>query len=426
MSADASPKLLETLERLLEMPATSLETALSEACDLIAAALHADKVDAFLHDPSRGSLVALGTSTQLLSARQRQAGLDVLQIANGGRVVWVFEHGETFVTGHLDDDPDELRSIKQGLGIRSKLGVPLEVGGVRRGVLMIASRTADKFDEHDVRFAEIVGRYLGLVAHRAELVQEIARVAAEDGKRAVAEELVTVLAHDLRNFLAPIALRLDLIGRRAEQDGRQVDAREASLARSGVTRLSNLISEILDIARIEQGVFELNLDVVELGELLDEIATVVSTPSSPVVTKVYEDLALKADPARLRQCLENLISNAVKYSPRGANVTVVARREYRDRGERIRVDVMDEGPGIPPELMPRIFERFVTDNHEGGLGLGLFLAKRIAVAHGGDLTVESAPGKGTRFTLCLPDGQDTNTTSTAYEAPTRSPDPVRH
>src|SRR5688572_27040003 len=104
MRADPSVRALSTLERLLEIPAANLETALAHACDLIAEALDADKVDAFMHDPARSSLVAMGTSSQPLSALQRRAGLDVLQVANGGRVVWVFEHGETFVTGRLDED----------------------------------------------------------------------------------------------------------------------------------------------------------------------------------------------------------------------------------------------------------------------------------------------------------------------------------
>src|SRR5437763_9872539 len=130
-------RFLATLEKLLEIPSAELETALTHACNAVAEALHADKVDAFLYDETRDTLVALGTSTQPLSALQKKLGLDVLPLSNGGRVVYVFQTGETFVTGRLDDDPEELKGIKQALKIRSKLGVLLEVGGRRRGMMMI-------------------------------------------------------------------------------------------------------------------------------------------------------------------------------------------------------------------------------------------------------------------------------------------------
>src|SRR5436190_4201192 len=129
-------ELLETLQRLLEIPAADLKVALSQACDAVAAALAADKVDAFVYEPERDCLVAVGSSTQPLSAKQKRHGLDVLPVSNGGRVVYVYQTGQTYVTGHLEDDMDELRGVREALAIRSKIGVPLEVGGNRRGMMM--------------------------------------------------------------------------------------------------------------------------------------------------------------------------------------------------------------------------------------------------------------------------------------------------
>src|SRR3954452_19351015 len=137
-SADPA-RALTTLQRLLEIPAANVQTALTHAANAIADALRADKVDAFLYDDSRDSLVALGTSTQPLSTLQKKLGLDVLPVSNGGRVVHVYKTGKTFTTGRLDLDPEELRGPKEALGIRSKIGVALEVGGKRRGMMMIAS-----------------------------------------------------------------------------------------------------------------------------------------------------------------------------------------------------------------------------------------------------------------------------------------------
>jgi GAF domain-containing protein len=132
--------LLQTLERLLDIPSADLKSALTLACDALASALRADKVDAFLLDPSKNSLVAIGTSNQPLSAVQRNVGLDVLPVANGGRVVHVYETKAPFRTGHLSDDPSELKGVREVLKIESKVGVPIDVGGHVRGVLMIASQ----------------------------------------------------------------------------------------------------------------------------------------------------------------------------------------------------------------------------------------------------------------------------------------------
>jgi two-component system, OmpR family, sensor kinase len=394
--------LLETLQRLLEIPTADLKVALSLASDAVASALRADKVDAFLYEPEKDSLVALGTSNQPLSAKERRHGLDVLPISNGGRVVQVYQTGATFRTGELDKDPEELRGVKETFEIKSKIGVPLEIGGARRGMMMIASLHPEFFTEQDVSFAEAVARWVGMVAHRAELSEEIARNAAEQGRRAVAEELITVLAHDLRNYLSPIDIRLRMIRRRAESEARDVDVRDADAALKGVGRLTALISELLDVARIDQGVFQIEVRPVDLVGLVEDAVKGLSTPEHPIILKAAEELIVAADPARIRQCIENLLSNAVKHSPHGAEVAIFMRRVRNHHGDMARLSIVDEGPGVPPEVLPHIFERFVSaETKQGGLGLGLYLAKRIATMHDGDLQVESSPGKGARFTLSL-------------------------
>jgi two-component system, OmpR family, sensor kinase len=400
---------LELLEALMRMPGTDLRTTLTHASDLVAAATGADKIDAFLYDAARDSLAAVGTSTQPLSSLQRQLGLDVLPVSNGGRVVYVYQTGKTFVTGRLQEDPEELRGIKEGLKIQSKLGVPLQVGGERRGMMMIASLKPDFFDEADARLAETIGQWLGILVHRAELAEEIARSAAEEARRTAAEELITVLAHDLRNYLQPLHMRLDLLRRRAERDRRQDDAKDADAAGKVLARLGALISDLLDVARIDQGLFDLRLQPFDLGVMVGEAAAALSTPERSVAVTVQEGspIMVLGDRSRLRQCVDNLVANAVQKSPAQAVVSVFIRlRERRPDGPRAIVEVIDQGPGIPKDLLPRLFDRFVSGNRPGtsggGLGLGLYLAKRIAEQHGGDLVAESPPGSGARFCLSLP------------------------
>lgn len=398
--AALSRRQLELLEALLRIPAGDMNAALTQVSDLLAAATGSDKIDAFLYDPSRDSLVAVGTSTQPLSALQRSLGLDVLQLSNGGQTVQVFRTGKTYVSGRVDMDADELRGIREALKVRSEIGVPLDVGGTRRGMLMLASQQPDFYSPEDVRFIESVAHWVGVVAHRAELVEEIGRNAAEQGRRAAAEELVTVLAHDLRNHLSPLNMRLELLGLRAKRDGRAEDARDAQAASRAVTRLAGLVSDILDVARIDQGVFTLDPEPIDLGLLVQDTVSILSTPERPVRLQLQQErIMVSADSARLRQCIENIIANAVQKSPANIPVSVFVERKEKSAS----VEVLDEGPGIPEDILPHVFERYVSGSRrQGGLGLGLYLAKRIAAVHGGDLTVASQPGKGARFCLTLP------------------------
>lgn len=395
---------LDVLEALLRLPAGDLKATLSHASDVVASISGADKVDAFLYDAERDSLVAVGSSTQPLSQLQRQLGLDVLQISNGGRVVHVFKTGETYLNGRVDQDRHELPGIRDALKIKSKLGVPLVVGGERRGMIMVASLRHDFFSEEDARFMETVAPWIGLVAHRAELATEIARNAAEQGRRAGAEELITVLAHDLRNYIAPINMRINVLRMRAEQQRREDELRDIGLLARSVDRFGGLISDILDVSRIEQGMFHIRPQLVELPGLVREVVGTFESAQHTIKLTVQqggERIVASGDPARLRQCLENVIANAIQKSPATGAINVFVRARKELRGPVAIVEVIDEGPGIPAEQMARLFEPFQTDRPEG-LGLGLYLAKRIARVHGGDLNADSAPAKGARFTLTLP------------------------
>jgi signal transduction histidine kinase len=400
---------LQALQRLMAIPGGDLENALSEACNVVSEALQSEKVDAFLYDESRDSLVAVGTSATPLSSLQKRLGLDILQISNGGRVVHVYQTGERFRTGRVQDDPEELRGIKTGLKIQSQIGIPLEIGGRRRGMIMIASLKADFFDQSDVEFAEFVTRWIAVLAHRAELIQEMTHNAVQQGRRQDAEELITVLAHDLRNYLSPLNSRLEVIRIRAQHQERHDDMRDAELALKSIGNLKQVVTDILDVARIDRGLFALDLEAVDLAHCAEEISSMFSTASHQVLVEVAEQTIVAADPRRLRQCLENLIANAVQHSPNEAPVRLLVHTDRRQAKVWGIVEVQNEGPGIPAELMPSIFERFVAGPNSRGVGLGLYLAKRIAVAHGGDLSVVSRPGQGTRFVLHLPCYDETGT-----------------
>jgi signal transduction histidine kinase len=398
-----SQRRVEVLEQLLRLPGGDMKATLSHASDVIARVSGADKVDAFLYDPARDSLVAVGTSTQPLSARQRELGLDVLQLSNGGRTVNVYKTGETYLNNAVAEDTDELPGIRDALKVRSEIGVRLDIGGVRRGMIMLASLRPDFFTSEDAEFMEAIAPWIGVVAHRAELAAEIARNATEAGRRAGAEELITVLAHDLRNYITPMNMRLNVLRMRVEQHNRQDELRDLELLGRSIDRLGELVNDILDVSRIDQGVFGIQPRRIELAGLVREVVAAFESAQHSIRVTVQQgdDIHVSGDVVRLRQCLENLLANAIQKSPATGTINVFVRRHHRNLQPFAMVEVIDEGPGIPPDQMARLFDRYATDRPEG-LGLGLYLAQRVARLHGGDLTAESGPGKGARFVLSLP------------------------
>lgn len=400
---DSEPQVRDLFERFLQLPSGELDEVLSAAADLVAGSVGADKVDAFMFDPERTSLVSIGTSHQPLSQLQVKSGLHVLPIANGGRAVEVYTSGEPFLDGDVQNDARELRGIRETLGIHSHIGVRIEVAGEARGVLSVTSQQPQRWNEQTLRFVQAVARWLGLVVHRNELMAQREQGVRADERSLAAEELVTVLAHDLRNSLGPIHLRLTSIRRRAEDAGRADDVRELQLAARSVSRMEDLILDLLDVARLEHGLFELVRMPVELVALVEDLANTMGSAGKPVVVQAPDSIVVTVDRHRVQQCIENLVANALSHCPEGASVTVVIKR--RKEPSSCTVEVIDQGEGIPPQLLPHIFERYVRERRSPrrtGLGLGLYLAKRIAILHGGDLTVDSHPGRGARFVLTLP------------------------
>jgi signal transduction histidine kinase len=390
-------EMLGTLERLLAIEARDLDTALDAAAQAVAEALGADKVDAFMYDASTATLVARGTSDTPLGHKQRALGLHLLPLANGGRMVEVFQTGVARHCGRVDLDQEELRGIRESLAVRSDISVALDVGGTRGGVLGAVSTSPEFFSEADLRFLVTVARWVGIVAHRAQLAEGAAREAIARGRRIAAEELITVLAHDLRNLLTPLRMRLEMMGRRARRDGYEPYVRDADEMVRSADRLDGLVHELLDTARLEQGLFTLSVRPLDLVELVRRTISDFA-PGAARMRAQHDELLVSGDPVRLRQAIENLLSNALKVQPPDDAVVV----HVSSCESWAMVTVEDRGPGIPPDVLPRLFQRFTSGPGSVGLGLGLYLARGITEAHAGSLEVDSAPGRGTRFTMRLP------------------------
>jgi two-component system OmpR family sensor kinase len=393
---------LVAMERILAIDAPELLSAMQEAAQLIAEVFEADKVDAMFLEGETNTLVALGTSDTPMGHRQHALGLDRLPIANGGRAARVFETGISHRSGRVDEDPEELPGLVHALGIRSEVIAPVEVHGVRRGLVLASKAIHDAYSEEDLRFLEVIGRWVGMVAHRSELYQQLQAESAERGRRVAGEELVTVLAHDVRNLLTPLVARVDLVRRRARRDGRDRDLQDLDIVSQSATRLTRLMENLLDVARLEGGVYTISPQPADLVSLVEETVSAFHAESRSISVRLPDDVEACFDPESIRQVLENLLSNALRHSPADSPVDVLLRTESRGEEEWAIISVSNEGPGVSPELLSHLFSRFVADSKSTGVGLGLYIASRIVALHGGTISVDSAPDRGAQFHVALP------------------------
>ena len=400
VTSQRQDRLLTTLEGLLELPATEVKATLNQATSLIAEVLAADKVDVFFHDPASETLVALGTSDTPMGRRQRAIGMDRLSLANRGRTVEVFLTGTSFLTGHADQDPDVLVGVKVGLGVKSMIAAAFEAKTLRRGVLLAVSSAPEFFSEQDLHFLEAIAHWVGIVIHRAELIERMKREAVEQGRRQATEEVLTIMAHDLRNYLTPLQGRIELLERRAHREGREQDIRDASAVNHTLGLLERMSADLLDVARLNQGIFAIDAQQMKLMELVQEVVAAFSTAETPIHAHTPVEVVFSADPDRLRQLLENVLAYAVKYAPKQTPIVVEGAIERRMDGLWMILTVSNAGPGLPAERLATFFHPFAAGSQS--IGLGLYLANRIAAAHGGTLTIDSPADQGLQVTLALP------------------------
>jgi two-component system OmpR family sensor kinase len=413
MASENVPKheaLLTTLQRLLELPLTTVSGTLHASAQLVAQALHAEKVDTFLYDPATESLIAYGTSQTPMGAKEQALGLDQLSLAQGGRAVEVYQTGQPYWSGQVQLDPAELAGMKEALDIKSEILVPLSANGTLRGVVLASSSAPHHFAEEDLHFLEAVTHWIGIVTHRAELVEQQTREAMAQAHRLAAEEILTVMAHDLGNYLTPLKARVDLLERRARREGQGSYERELLIISQAVTRLKWLANDLLDVARLRQGLFTLQLDSFDLVEVLQDMVPVWSTSQHPIQLQAPDQLIVVADQNRLQQALENLLSNATSHADPGTAVQVSVKEEQHNDGSWIQITISNQGPPIPPELLATLFLPFAKGEHSQGMGLGLYLAERIAHAHHGRLTVRTDAGPTTHFVLSWPRNSGSNQT----------------
>ena len=227
------------------------------------------------------------------------------------------------------------------------------------------------------------------------------------------DEFLSTASHELKTPLTALRLQVQSLVRSTARapdqqfSSQQLQARFDAAERQ-VGRLVHLIDALLDVSRLQRGVLDLDVSDVDLAALVTEVVdrarTTAQASGSSLTLEAPPPVRGQFDASRVDQIVTNLLSNAVKYG-RGKPITVWLAVVSDEAGSRAEINVRDEGIGIAPVDQERIFERFeraVSRTHYSGLGLGLWISRRIAANIGGTLSVESEAGRGARFTLSLP------------------------
>ena len=381
-------EVLVTIQRSLA-DAAPLDLALARLRAALAERLRVDAIALVAHDGER------------------------LAIAGGERMADRSLAARVLHTG----EPEFVTHAGGGRRVRRAFATPLVSGGRTVGVLAVERQGEISVAE---RIAlEAVGAHVGVALENARLVSRQRRFAAELEERVAAarrelEELdraksafVAIASHELRTPLTALQGFSEILAvRRLPAD--EV-ARLAGVMRREARRLGRIVSDLLDLSRIERGLepalcripvrieptIEATADLFRQGTATHLITTECE-PALPVVA---------ADPDALERVLTNLISNAIKYSPTGSAVRVGARAV----AGAVAIEVADAGRGIPPEALPRLFEPYyrVPDaaGAARGTGIGLAVVKALVEAHGGTVRVDSTPALGTRVTIVLPSSE---------------------
>lgn len=327
------------------------------------------------------------------------------------------------INGDMEGTRARLGIEPMGRRTASYLGVPIPSGGQVIGVISVQSiDQKGRFTEADQRLLSTIASAVGVAFHNAKLFEETsqAKAAAEQADAAKSSFLSTV-SHELRTPLTSVLGFAKIIRRRLEErlfpmipeDDRKVQQTKRQVVEnldvvvSEGERLTKLIDDVLDLAKIEAGKFTWNMASVSVKDVIERAiaatASLFDAKKLKLVRDIEPDLpTITGDQDRLIQVVINLISNAVKFTDSGSIICSVRRKEAE-----VVVSVKDSGIGIAPADQPKVFEKFkqvgdtLTDKPKG-TGLGLPICKEIVEYHGGRIWVESEPGQGSTFSFTLP------------------------
>jgi PAS domain S-box-containing protein len=276
------------------------------------------------------------------------------------------------------------------MGVTSFVSAPLVAHGTVLGAFTLASTGGASYDEYDLALATSLADQVALAIDNAQTHDAAVQAAR------LRDEVLEVVSHDLKNPLNAIKLSASSLARRSE-------AEEVPVIRRAVQRAERLVEDLLDVAKMEFTTLPLDRKPTSIRSVIDGVVALHETfavaKGLELTSHVDGEGDVVVDRHRIAQLLDNLVSNAIKFTEAGC---ISLRARLTDRA--LVLEVQDTGRGIEPEMVDHIFDRFWQSAHAGraGAGLGLAIARGIAQAHGGDLTVTTAVGQGSTFAATLP------------------------
>ncbi|MFZ2137001.1 MAG: GAF domain-containing protein, partial [Xanthobacteraceae bacterium] len=310
----------------------------------------------------------------------------------------------------IQSDPSSVLDVIVRAGFRGHLTVPLLGAGRIVGALVVRRKKPGEFPQSTVDLLQTFATQSVLAIQNARLFHEIeatGRQLAEASQHK--SQFLANMSHELRTPLNAIIGVTEML--REDAEALKQDTEPLDRVLGAGRHLLALINDILDLSKIEAGRMELQLESFALAPLITDVVKTIE----PLVAKNDNQVAVQCDPTigtmhadqmRLRQALLNLLSNANKFTDHGT-ITIDARQEQEDNRDWVTIAVADTGIGMTPDQMGKLFQEFSqadasTTRKYGGTGLGLAISRRFCQMMGGDITVESAPGHGSTFTIRLP------------------------
>lgn len=372
--------------------------AVHELADLCIVGIVADggeirRLKVVSRDPSKAWISELIAATTPLDRARPHLVRSVLETKGSVLMARL----STDAVASLAHGEEHLRALR-ALDPRSFIGVPLLIHDKLVGAIALVSSTPSRvYGPRDVRFAEEIARRAALAIENARLYRAAQRaIAARD-------DVLGVVAHDLRNPLGTILMQASLL--RIREVAPERLRRAADVVERAATRMNRLIEDLLDVTRMEAGRLGVERTPVTPARIVhdsvDSQAPLAAASDIALSAEVPEELPeISADRDRLLQVFENLIGNALKFTKPAGRITIGAAAR---RGE-VLFWVADTGAGVSAEHLPHLFDRFwqARSGDRLGAGLGLPIVKGIVEAHGGRIWVESTPGRGSTFFFTIP------------------------
>ena len=381
-----------------------LDTVLRTAVNAVRGLVRADSARIALVDEAGRLLVRYSTVVSSLMPQ----GFEIAKGQGMGGLAW--STGRPVRSDDFARDPrfrdSPYLAIAHGDGIVSCLTVPIISSGAVAGVIYANNFTLRPFTEGDEAALVTLADHAAVAVEKARLLaaEHAARAEAESASRGK-DELLAMLGHELRNPLSAIATAIHVL--ETGEPSADVTRRAHEIISRQNAHLARLVDDLLDVARVTSGKIALVRRPLELGEAVRHSLATLAASGKTERHRIAVDLEpvwADVDETRFEQIVNNLVGNALRFTPAAGHIEISLRDEQGDAVLRVR----DTGVGIAPEMLPRVFDLFAQgergpDRGAGGLGLGLTLVRRITELHGGRVEAASAgAGHGSTFTVRLP------------------------